>query len=266
MIDCDIVILTKDRPEFMARLMPQINAQEGVSGVIAVLDNGEDSQTRDLLIPGPDYREHGPFVWTYQKKHISGFANGVNTAIKSSPEFTASTLFLINNDVQLPKPNTLSSMAAHLGHAGVGIAGLRLLQSNGLLNHDGTSFTEGRPFHMGRATDPRLVDDVCALTPATTFACVAIDRKVFDELGGLNEDYKWGSEDVDFCLTAAEHGYRTMTCRKTSAIHDEFGTRKQGGDAYEINYFYGKWAVTGRGMEAMRNLDWPLIDACQVNA
>jgi GT2 family glycosyltransferase len=248
----------------MARLMPQINNQDDIYGNVFIVDNGEPGgPTEDLFKQQPQ----APFVWNYSNMPINGFAHGINQALAGwDYEPTASTLFLINNDVQLPQSNTLSSMMAHIGHAGVGIAGLRLLQSNGLLNHDGTSFTEGRPFHMGRATDPKLVDDVCALTPATTFACVAIDRKVFDELGGLNEDYKWGSEDVDFCLTAAEHGYRTMTCRKTYGIHDEFGTRKQGGDSYEIDYFYGKWAVTGRGMEAMRNLDWPLIDACQVNA
>lgn len=259
MVDVDILILSKDRPKYLKNLAKGINQQDGISANVLVLDNGSDEETPDIV----ESSSTDQMEWHYVHEEIEGFAHGVNTAAAVMPP--RSIMFLINNDVQLPNPNTLRSMAAHLGN-GTGIAGLRLMQSNGEINHDGTSFTEGHPFHMGRGVDPRSVDAVCALTPATTFACVAIDRELFDQLGGMNEMYRWGSEDVDFCLSAAELKWRTMTCRRVAGVHDEFGTRKAGGDTKESQLFFGKWAVTGRGMMALRDLGWPLIDACQANA
>lgn len=263
MTDCDIVILTKDRPDYLARLKNQLLLQGGITANIVVVDNGTDTETETIV---RDQSDDPQFTWHYYKTEIEGFAHGVNLGAKYLNEMSPA-LVLLNNDVQLVQSNTLLSLLAHLQVKNqTGIAGVRLLNSNGTINHDGTSFSSGYPFHMGRGIDPSEVDAVCALTPATTFACVAINRWMFNDLGGMNEDYKWGSEDVDFCLTAAERGYRTMTCRKSYAIHDEFGTRKEGSDKKEGLYFYGKWAVTGRGMEALRVLEWPLMDACQVNA
>lgn len=49
------------------------------------------------------------------------------------------------------------------------------------------------------------------------FFCVMIDKKLFDELGLLNEEYGMGSsEDIEFCLLAQQKGYE---------IHQVFETK-----------------------------------------
>ena len=259
MIELDIVVLSKDRPDLLKNLATDMAKQEGVTGQLVVVDNGSDAETVDIV---QDQEEH-PFKWIWIHEDIAGFANGVNKGAAIANK--SSILVLLNNDVRLPNPNTLYNMAMHMESDKIGIAGVRLLNSGGQMNHDGTSFDWGRPFHMGNGVHPSKVDAVCSTTPATTFACAALRRSLFDQLDGLNEMYSWGSEDVDFCMSAAELGYWTVTCRESPAIHNEFGTRPRGGDVAEMRMFHGKWSVTGRGMLAMQKLGWGLQDSCGLN-
>ena len=46
---------------------------------------------------------------------------------------------------------------------------------------------------------------------AVTGACLMVKRSLFEELGGLDEDYIYGLEDVDFSLKLHENGYKTKT-------------------------------------------------------
>jgi len=43
------------------------------------------------------------------------------------------------------------------------------------------------------------------------FFCVMIDRKVFDTIGYLNEEYGTGSgEDMEFCILAEAAGFEVV--------------------------------------------------------
>jgi len=41
----------------------------------------------------------------------------------------------------------------------------------------------------------------------TTFCCVLIERKVFEDTGLLDERFKFTFEDVDFCIRAKKAGF-----------------------------------------------------------
>jgi GT2 family glycosyltransferase len=43
-----------------------------------------------------------------------------------------------------------------------------------------------------------------------TFACVLIPRPLYHELGGLDEAYRNGYEDCDFCLRARQAGRQVV--------------------------------------------------------
>jgi O-antigen biosynthesis protein len=47
---------------------------------------------------------------------------------------------------------------------------------------------------------------------AVTGACLAVRRKIFDEVGGLDEDaFGVAFNDIDLCLRVRQHGLRTFT-------------------------------------------------------
>ena len=245
-IDC--VVLTKDRPDLMMDLRDGLLKQQGVELTVCVVDNGDEPKTFELVKQwGKSDRPE--LLWAYVHEKIKGFGAGVN--LGASVVADAPLLLVLNNDVGLTDPWMLYGMAHHVGPAGVKIVGARMVDENGLVNHDGVSFVNGQPMHLGRGL-PTAANQICGLTPSTTFACALIDRELFDNLGGVDESYGWGYEDTDFCLRAAELDALTVTCRRTSARHDEFGTRTRGGDLREQQWFHGKWAVTGRGERALK--------------
>jgi GT2 family glycosyltransferase len=51
-----------------------------------------------------------------------------------------------------------------------------------------------------------------------TFGLVLIRREVFKRIGGLNERYKLGHEDSDFCLRAVRAGFK-VKCVDVGAAH-----------------------------------------------
>ena len=46
-----------------------------------------------------------------------------------------------------------------------------------------------------------------------------IRREVFDELGGFDEAFRNGFEDVDFCLRAGARGYRHFVANRSVIYH-----------------------------------------------
>lgn len=108
-----------------------------------------------------------------------GYAKATNGGIK---EATADKIILLNNDTVLldqPKNQWLEMLEApFLQDSNMGIAG-PILQN---------SLEAGRDFCI--------------------FFCVMIDRKVFDKIGLLNEEYGVGTgEDTEFCIEAVNAGF-----------------------------------------------------------
>jgi len=50
-------------------------------------------------------------------------------------------------------------------------------------------------------------------------ACLMIRRKLFDEVGGFDENFFIYDEDADLCLRVKSHGYRVIYYPKTSIVH-----------------------------------------------
>ena len=81
---------------------------------------------------------------------------------------------------------------------------------------------------------------------AVTGAVDLIDKKVYDELGGLDEDYIYGLEDVDFSLKLHKNGYKTLLASNALLFHHESSTRIKtkdyaDNDKHNYNVFWSKW-------------------------
>ena len=81
---------------------------------------------------------------------------------------------------------------------------------------------------------------------AVTGAVDLIDKKVYDELGGLDEDYIYGLEDVDFSLKLHKNGYKTLLASNALLFHHESSTRVKtkdyaDNDKHNYNVFWSKW-------------------------
>ncbi len=148
----------------------------------------------------------------------TGFATACNRAVR---ECEAEHLLFLNNDVLLD-PSTLALMMKHGGGAGDGVVGSWLYFPDGRVQHRGVVF--GRddigPYHLdrGRFLEPRSAFETFQ---AVTGACLMVSRELFNQIGGFDESYAFGLEDIDFCLRARQYGHRVICVNAGRPLHFE---------------------------------------------
>jgi len=103
-----------------------------------------------------------------------------------------------------------------------------------------------QPFHLHTA--PKDLFEIHE-REMVTGCCIGIRRKLFQEIGGFNPNYRVGYwEDSDLCLTVREKGYKIMF-QPFSKIYHLLGHTKSGAHQfqdYNRNFFMNKWVNTGR--------------------
>ncbi len=135
-------------------------------------------------------------------------------------------LLFLNNDVEVLAPNWLEEMLAFSQRPDVGACGALLLQPDGTIQHAGI-LLDGLPRHRGRGRVPH--DDGAFRHPhelaAVTFACCLTRRAVFEQVGGLDEDFPVAYNDVDYCLKVRRAGLRIVWTPHAELRHRESATR-----------------------------------------
>ncbi len=81
---------------------------------------------------------------------------------------------------------------------------------------------------------------------SVTGAVNLIDKKVYDELSGLDENYFYGLEDVDFCLRLYKKGYKILFAGNAILFHHESSTRVKSESYFEndknnYSFFWNRW-------------------------
>ncbi|MBU0690450.1 tetratricopeptide repeat protein, partial [bacterium] len=78
-------------------------------------------------------------------------------------------------------------------------------------------------------------------------ACMLIPTAVFEEMGGFDEAYKNGFEDVDFCLRLAQTQRKVVYCPRAEVIHHEESTEgRKDHDDENLELFLSRWAARVR--------------------
>ena len=180
---------------------------------VILVDDGSTDGTREFLatLPEKRYRVH-------LNDSPRGFAANNNAAARLA---RAPLLCLLNNDTSL-LPGWLEPMArlARWDPRTALVGNVQREPVSGLVDHFGVYFNpaDGRPLHAGknRAYAPR--EDYLAW-PAVTAACCVVRQAVFTELGGFDEEFRNGFEDIDLCLRATARGYRHFVANRSVIYH-----------------------------------------------
>lgn len=132
-------------------------------------------------------------------------------------------LALLNNDLVL-QPRWLEPMlAAHASlRARAGLIGnVQLDAISGVVDHAGLVVNiTGKPVHARSAPNAvsRALRPVRHV-PAVTGACMLVERALWQQLGGFDESYVNGGEDIDLCLRARAHGRLNAVALRSVVRH-----------------------------------------------
>jgi len=214
---------------------------------IIVIDNGSTDETPAYLAG----EAAAGRVTVIRSERNLGFARACNLgALKAQGRL----LIFLNNDT-IPTPGWVEAMVQAAARPGVGIVGARLLYPDGRIQHAGIVFRRGAPIHLHRfapadapAAGRRRDFDM------VTAACMLIPRELFLKLGGFDETFLNGFEDVDLCLRVRSLGLRVVYEPEAVVYHLESqSSGRSEHDGSNLAEFLRRWrACFGRGGRLQR--------------
>lgn len=163
-------------------------------------------------------------------------------------------ILLLNNDTEVIKSKWIEELLMHAQMNDVGIVGGKLYYPddtiqhagivvgvNGVADHIGKGFGRYENGHMGRLLIKQNVS-------AVTGACLMIRKNVYEEVGGLTEEFAVAFNDIDLCMKVREKGYNIVFNPYVELYHYESKSRgledtpeKLERFNKEIELFYSKW-------------------------
>jgi GT2 family glycosyltransferase/glycosyltransferase involved in cell wall biosynthesis len=228
---------------------------------IVVVDNGSTDGTREYLTQLALDRAEVRVV--FNERNV-GFAAANNQGAAMAQ---GDVIVFLNNDT-IVSPDWLSRLARHLDDPTIGLVGpvtnwcgneARIAVTyHGLHELDAFAhdYTSGR---LGRCVD----------IPMLAFFCVAIRRRLFEQLGPLDEAFGTGMfEDDDYALRVRDAGLRCV-CAEDAFVHHwgRASFSKLDQDSYDAlfarnrNYFERKWRRPWTPHQARSSADTDAVAA-----
>jgi GT2 family glycosyltransferase len=230
-------------------LEPSLPEERAVE--VIFVDNGSTDGTSNFL----SGLRGNSAVQVIRNAENLGFAKANNQgAAQARGEF----LVFLNNDT-VPLTGWLEPMIRVLENdPTAGLVGSKLLYPDGRVQHAGVIVREkiaGKSqlvcdhVHRLSQQDAPWVN-IQREYQAITAACLAVRREVFHHLGGFDEAFVNGYEDVDFCFRARAAGLKVIYCPKSVLVHHESSTQgRKVFDEKNAALFSARWGERIRADE-----------------
>ena len=236
--DVSVVIVTWNGRQYLDECLTAVAAQEGVSSETILVDNFSTDGTVEYV------RETFPWVRVVTLAENRGFAGGNNAGVR---EARGRFVALLNNDA-VPESGWLHALLGAVDEQDR----FMLVTSCVVYMHDPTvvdSAGDGllrwggafKRHHGAGIESARESVEVFGICGA---ACL-MPRRVFEELGGFDEDFFASHEDVDLSYRARLLGYRCRYAADAVVKHHGSATI---GKVSGFAVFHGQ-----------RNLEWVYI-------
>lgn len=208
-----IIIPTYNKIELTKKCLKSLFLNTKGDFEIIVVDNASGDGTKEYL------QKEERVTKIYNSKNV-GFSKANNRAAKSAK---GEILVFLNNDTEV-QPGWIEGIEKIFNEEkNIGAVGVKMLFPDGKIQHAGVVISEDHiPRHIYRlfpAKDPKV--NKKREFQAVTAACIAIPKIVFEKIGGFDEGFTNGLEDVDLCLKIKKAGYRIVYQPESVVIHHE---------------------------------------------
>lgn len=223
-----IVIPNKDHKDDLKRCIDSIREKSTYDNYeIIIVENNSVSDEifsyYDSLKQYPNIK-----VVTYEPGEDEGFNYSAicNYGVsKSSGEY----ILLLNNDTEVITLDWIEELLMYAQREDVACAGAKLYYPDYTIQHAGVVIglgahrTAGHSHHRMAITNLGYMGRLCYAQNATavTGACLMVAKKIYEEVGGLDENFKVSLNDVDFCLKCRHKGYLNVFTPFAELFHYE---------------------------------------------
>jgi GT2 family glycosyltransferase len=222
-----IVIPTRDRADLLKPCLDGLMARTDYPHMrIVIVDNGSTATDArallDALAANPRISilaRPGPF-------NYSALCN--DGAAVENPDI----LVFLNNDIVVADPGWLRPLVAFAARPDIGAVGPKLLFPNGEIQHAGVVLglhgCAGHPYYRAPKDARSYRDDLTLVreVSAVTGACLAVEKRKFDAVGGFDAvNLPVSLNDVDLCLRLSTKGWRCLWTPEPALQHVESASR-----------------------------------------
>ncbi|MNK91363.1 N-acetylglucosaminyl-diphospho-decaprenol L-rhamnosyltransferase [compost metagenome] len=196
------------------------NTPPQIAYEVIIVDNGSSDETSTLLS-----QLEGEVKVLVNERNL-GFAKACNQGAATA---RGRYVLFLNNDTE-PLPGWLEPLIQVLDDdPQVAAVGARLLYPDGTLQHAGVSVVEdlrqGLPLNClhryHRLPANHAPANQRADVQVVTGAALMIRGDLFHEVGGFDEGYWNGNEDVDLCFSLGQRGWRIVYEPQSCLVHHE---------------------------------------------
>lgn len=169
---------------------------------------------------------------------------------------TGEYIILLNNDTEVISEDWIEELLMYAQRDDVAVVGAKLYYADDTIQHAGIVIGLGADRAAGHThygVDRENVGYMGRLfyaqdVSAVTGACMMVRKSIYDDLGGLDEEFTVAFNDVDFCLKARDKGYLNVFTPYCEMYHYESKSRgfedtrsKKKRFREEVDMFRTKW-------------------------
>lgn len=230
-----VIVLTLNGSDVIRPCLDSLLQSDYPAFEVLVVNNGSTDATAEIV--ARDY----PRVRLINNPRNLGFAGGMNEGIKAA---LGDILIPLNDDTIIPPSMIRELVQPILRDPKVGIVGCKILfpdrktiqhaggviLPNGLTDHFGYNEED-----RGQWDEPREVDYV-------TGCCIAVPRRIFEELGMLDARYfPIYYEEVELAVRVKRAGYKIFYQPSAFLYHMESKTQVRYSPRFLYRFNKGRW-------------------------
>lgn len=227
-----VVIPSKDNPTVLEKCISSMREKTSYPNYeIILVDNGSSEENKALIT---EMSEKYGFKYIYEKLDFN-FSHMCNTGVNVAE---GEYVLLLNDDMEITSEDWMSKLEATASDREIGAVGAKLFYPDSdIIQHVGITNAVDGPVHkfIGKSDSVDYYHGRNRYNRnmlGVTGACLMVKKALYQKLGGLDENLRVAYNDVDFCFSLWEEGYRNVLRNDVTLFHHESLSR--GGDSQSL--------------------------------